>query len=1239
MHQIRTVIRPTRLAYAISLALASLVASPTFAQDNPPTQDAASAQATEAAPASGQAAAPAARGNDEVASGIATVVVSTRKSQQSSIARKKNAATALDSIVAEDVGSLPDRNIGEAISRMAGVALDRGDFGEGVTVAVRGNGPDLTRVEVDGMAVQSANSAGPGSSGRGNEFRQLSADLIKSVDVVKGSTADMVEGSLGGGIIIKTRTGLDFKEPFASVRVAGTTNNLNKKWEPDTNVILSRKFMDDRFGVILNASKSTTANEQHQMQVATSANQGYSRLIDFDNSPEKTFTYNPATLNMADPASTTPAGTTVGSSGIYPYTSGTGNYMTATPQEILTKSAAAKTKADCYAAFPQLTTADATLKNLSSTNRNNAVNARQNELLSCLNQWNDYTPSLVRNKVQTEVDRRQNLDLRGDFKVNRELTVYLKGSYSKRNTTNNTSFLSLGGMNVNTAKTFVDKNGVRSVAPGTTGYYLYPTTASFLSNNPAVQGAVTNVDPSTVTVDASHHVTSFGISDGSATVDQIYQKSNTITKYFQTGGEWRHEGLTAEWLVGDARSKYTSEQFRTTFSTNYGAAQLSVEPNGLWAYGFPSGSNFNLYNPANYVQLVQPAASNAVTGGGGNINSIPAYSVNQQPLLTFSQPQLTYNPVISETEERTAKADFTWATPESVPFFTRFKTGFNFRDTRYKLPGNYGNGYQASTTPNVWVQPSIVRSSLVGCQDTPGSLGAGGNKCQYGYVPGNSYNRLGSGTVYVTPQQFQDIVDQSITGNITQTQFFNGANGQFGSALTNWPNIDVQKVFQLSGVPNANLNCIYTCVGSDGKTYDQPMTRMSERSQALYVMGDFRIDHIPFTSRELPFGWDIEGNLGYRYIRTKVHGIGQMSFQSITKNANYDPANPGAPGGINDVTVTTNTAVDATTHDFLPIYNLAMWVVPDQLVVRYNRARTVARPPVTYLLPQGLCRYDERLADDATQTCTSKIGNPALQAQKNLNQNWSAEYYPSKDTMFSLSYFKQQGIIGPAIVQTSSGTLGMSLTDPTTGQRLAGLPFSFSTYQNGVPTTRTGWEFNTKTAFTFLPWRLRYLGFDGNYTKLGSVTSTQNIVDLLTGTPMPPLRESKFQYNWALWYDDGRLSARVAVQGVASYFANIAGWTGTGVNNYPNASGNTRPPAYNPGSPNFRDATRYVDAKIQYRITPQLDVFVEGRNLNNAATSNSQGTYVPFSNGTPSILDYSYAGRRIMVGADFRFGG
>src|SRR5262245_23057551 len=160
-------IQPNRLSFAVSLALASLVAANVaVAQENqvPPKKESSS---------------------DDTQ--VKVVVSATRASQQSSIDRKKNAATAIDSIVAEDVGSLPDRNIGEAISRMAGIALDRGEYGEGVSVAVRGNGADLTRVELDGQAVQSAGGTdmNGGGAGRGTEFRQLSADLIKSVDVVK----------------------------------------------------------------------------------------------------------------------------------------------------------------------------------------------------------------------------------------------------------------------------------------------------------------------------------------------------------------------------------------------------------------------------------------------------------------------------------------------------------------------------------------------------------------------------------------------------------------------------------------------------------------------------------------------------------------------------------------------------------------------------------------------------------------------------------------------------------------------------------------------------------------------------------------------------------------------------------------------------------------------------------------------------------------------------------------------
>ncbi len=145
------------------------------------------------------------------------------------------------------------------------------------------------------------------------------------------------------------------------------------------------------------------------------------------------------------------------------------------------------------------------------------------------------------------------------------------------------------------------------------------------------------------------------------------------------------------------------------------------------------------------------------------------------------------------------------------------------------------------------------------------------------------------------------------------------------------------------------------------------------------------------------------------------------------------------------------------------------------------------------------------------------------------------------------------------------------------------------------------------------------------------------MVDLLTGDPLPVARESKYSYNAALWYDDGRLSARVAVQAVASYFNFIAANGANTVNNYPavGAARSTVIP-YNPGSPDFKDATRFIDAKIGYKISPNVEFFVEGRNLGNATQSNSQGAYAPFANGTPNLLDYAYVGRRIMVGLNFR---
>ena len=176
--------------------------------------------------------------------------------------RKKNAATAVDSITAEDVGNFPDQNVNEAISRVAGVALDRGDDGEGQGISVRGNGPEATRVEIDGMTVLNTNGAlsggaSAGTGGRAADLRELPAAIIKSIDVFKGTTAAMTEGSLGGSVRIETRNASRLRQTFHSVLHRRPAEFHHRQVDAERyRLMFARSFMDNRFGVIGNVNYS-----------------------------------------------------------------------------------------------------------------------------------------------------------------------------------------------------------------------------------------------------------------------------------------------------------------------------------------------------------------------------------------------------------------------------------------------------------------------------------------------------------------------------------------------------------------------------------------------------------------------------------------------------------------------------------------------------------------------------------------------------------------------------------------------------------------------------------------------------------------------------------------------------------------------------------------------------------------------------------------------------------------------
>jgi TonB-dependent receptor len=205
------------------------------------------------------------------------LVTGTRASLQSANARKKNADTVVDSIVAEDIASFPDKNVGEALARVTGVQLQR-DFGEGSQISIRGVEPDLNRIEINGVSQQS-----PGG-GRSGDFRELAVELVKSVDVYKGYTVDLTEGGIGGTVRVETRRPLELKQPLFSIKGEAQRLNLTEKWRPRFNLTAGRSdLLDGRLGVLFNVTHSVVDTRGDSV-----ANTNWQRYLDFDRSSEKT---------------------------------------------------------------------------------------------------------------------------------------------------------------------------------------------------------------------------------------------------------------------------------------------------------------------------------------------------------------------------------------------------------------------------------------------------------------------------------------------------------------------------------------------------------------------------------------------------------------------------------------------------------------------------------------------------------------------------------------------------------------------------------------------------------------------------------------------------------------------------------------------------------------------------------------------------------------------------------------
>ncbi|WP_347302083.1 TonB-dependent receptor [Croceibacterium sp. TMG7-5b_MA50] len=186
------------------------------------------------------------------------VVTGFRASLDSALELKRNETAAIDSIVAEDIGKFPDSNLAESMQRIPGVALARGDGGEGRNISVRGLGAQFTRVRLNGMEGTSQTGGsdifGAGNTGRSFDFNTFPTEIFSRLTVRKTPSADVEEGSLGATVDLTAPKPFDNDEDFVlSMTARGVYNEVSKQVDPRASLLTSFKFNDD-WGVLFSAA-------------------------------------------------------------------------------------------------------------------------------------------------------------------------------------------------------------------------------------------------------------------------------------------------------------------------------------------------------------------------------------------------------------------------------------------------------------------------------------------------------------------------------------------------------------------------------------------------------------------------------------------------------------------------------------------------------------------------------------------------------------------------------------------------------------------------------------------------------------------------------------------------------------------------------------------------------------------------------------------------------------------------
>ncbi|WP_417622514.1 TonB-dependent receptor [Parasphingorhabdus sp.] len=243
----------------------------------------------------------------------------------------------------------------------------------------------------------------------------------------------------------------------------------------------------------------------------------------------------------------------------------------------------------------------------------------------------------------------------------------------------------------------------------------------------------------------------------------------------------------------------------------------------------------------------------------------------------------------------------------------------------------------------------------------------------------------------------------------------------------------------------------------------------------------------------------------------------------------------------------TPLSFDQNYTHVLPSLSLNYRPMPN-VAIRAAWTNTIGRPNYSDVVPT----FEEEDGE-------GEAGNPGLEPYTSMGLDFSAEYYPDAESIFSLALFYKH-IKNPVYTQR--------LVDTSfAGIDLLGL----SQPQNATDGELLGIEANAVRRLTFLPAPFDGLGISANVTFVDSNVNVPGRTD-----DLPFFRQSKWIGGGALFYEKGPIEARVALNYRDSYLTSVGGSSAT--DRY--AAGRT-----------------VLDARLSYRVMKGVEFFGSVSNI------------------------------------------